>query len=361
MGKLEDWAQDLLGKTKTPKQVLSEMRATYNDCSLSSKTSVVRRLYMDAELKKGQTNTHETFPSTLKLLKERADSLPKDSDCRKVLQRFLASNLHQKFKMKRSYQNKTLCLDDKKASSLFDSMLLLPDDLTNDFRVNRDVTDVCVERSRQARLKKNSAPMVVRNAEEVLERVRGVLSHPEKQTVASLILCLCSASGRRTTEIANGRSVFEPVKDTKYGCRFTGQLKNEKRNSVGYAIPLLVPFSMFRSSLAELRERQGIPRDWDGKSRVGVMLKTNREVSRQYQGNLDDRFKVLFPELRRPHDLRALYCSLVYSGFEDATETTFNLCIMRILGHVSLEESLRYNSVLVKQLKTEFGKLPTTQ
>lgn len=353
MGKLDGWAQDLLDGAEGT-DVLESMRGSYSDCSLGSKVSIVRRLFMEAgPLHAGQRNTHPSLAAGLKRLEREADRLEKkgqDGQCAKLIRTFLSGTLREKSKFKRSFERKTLCLDDERASDVFAGLKLLPDNLDS-FRVSRDVTDKCVARSRASRMRKNETPMVIKDGAKTLAAIAGVLSNPADRTIPALIVSLCFVSGRRTSEIANGRSVFRPLgkkEEQQNGCEFKGQLKNERKRDTFYPIPLLVPYPLFARGLKALRERQG-----------DVTGLTNSEVSKRYQGNLDMALRPLFPELKKAHDLRAAYCSYVFGCFSDATDMTLNLLIMRILGHATLEESLRYNSVVVKKVDgVDLGPLP---
>jgi hypothetical protein len=70
---------------------------------------------------------------------------------------------------------------------------------------------------------------------------------------------------------------------------------------------------------------------------VGVTELTNMQVSAKYQGNADEWVQRLFPDLRRPHDLRAMYASLVYKGFS-CGRMTFNRVFIGMATGVPVTE-----------------------
>lgn len=198
---------------------------------------------------------------------------------------------------------------------------------------------------------KNESVITVPNAGRVLKRIEELLeSAVMVERTAALVIALLIVSGRRTSEILNGRSVFEPVPGDERATRFTGQLK--KREGGGsYVIPLLVRYETFVRALKEVRRRQG-----------GAEM-SNREVTRQYSMPLKRELlrcekgwsAVKLPRMKA-HDLRSLYMAFVWSLFE--CEHTFPRTSMHCLGHVSLAESLSYANVRVEGVDENcFGPL----
>ena len=64
-----------------------------------------------------------------------------------------------------------------------------------------------------------------------------------------------------------------------------------------------------------------------------------------------------FPFLNCAHDLRTAYASMAYRAF-DWDRATFNRVAMKILGHVSLAQSLAYNNVDIQNFTLSLGKFP---
>ena len=204
-----------------------------------------------------------------------------------------------------------------------------------------------------ALLVKNQSVIVVQNAGRVLKRVEEVLeSAAMVKDTATLVIALLIVSGRRTGELLNGRSVFEPVQGDERSTLFSGQLK-KRGEGHSYTIPLLVPYETFARALDDLRRRQG--------GKVAEM--TNREVSKEYSMPLKRELQrcqrgrsfVRLPHMK-PHDLRSMYMAFVWQCFQ--CEHTFPRTAMHCLGHVSLAESLSYANVRLEDVEENvFGPL----
>jgi hypothetical protein len=374
MAILRAWTDDLLEGRKSGAEVASEMRAHYtSDCSLRSKISRVRSMYLDrmpsandaveaaviAECRrngkyrgptKAQRRTEkeraqkavDRFDVAFARLREAAKDIP-HGPCRKKVASFVEAPLRRQIVIVRRHAGKDLCFEVSEVDDVFREMHVLLKVLP-DLKPGADVADACAAQAIAARLRRNEQMMVIEDGDAQVRTAERVLSRPDKSTISELILALCAVSGRRFSEIANGRSTFEPVRSRPNFTVFAGQLKTYDRSA--YSIPLLVPLSLFSSAIDALRARQ-----------VGVTELTNMQVSAKYQGNADEWVQRLFPDLRRPHDLRAMYASLVYKGFS-CGRMTFNRVAMQCLGHTTLAQSLAYNTVEVKQFRLSYGDLP---
>ena len=203
-----------------------------------------------------------------------------------------------------------------------------------------------------ALLIKNETVIVVQNAGRVLKRIEEMLeSAPMMNSTAVLAIALLIVSGRRTSEILNGRSTFQPVPGDERSTLFSGQLK-KRGEGHSYTIPLLVPYTTFARGIEELRRRQG-----------GKVEMTNREVSKEYSMPIKRELQrcergrsfVRLPHLK-PHDLRSMYMAFVWQCFQ--CQHSFPRTCMRCLGHVSLAESLSYANVRVEGVdENAFGPL----
>jgi len=147
-----------------------------------------------------------------------------------------------------------------------------------------------------------------------------------------LILCLLVVSGRRTTELLNGKSEFKKIHE--YGCEFKGQLKT-KREKI-YNIPLLVKYDVFANGLRLLKSMQ---------SNVKT---TNKLVSQTYQSGLGQHLHKhkIFGPAKKVHTLRGIYGKLVFKMFECYPYTEISI-VQQCLGHVKLEEALAYVALQV--------------
>ena len=340
---MQSWVKRLVDGEEG-RSVLASMRKQYkNPCTLTSKISRLRTAFVETG------TTHKDFKKGEKRIYELAEHLPKGDKDREFAMLFKASSLRDKVHQHRSLHWKTgHKFKDDGLQKAFEALRILPDTLKS-LRADDGELGKCEVKAVKTKLKRNEEMIIVQNGDAVYERIRLLLQPPKKEeeeTISELILGLCAASGRRSAEIANGRSEFRPMPKQRYGAIFSGQLKKKgKKRETKYTIALLVPFEEFATALERLRERQG-----------DVSHLSNKEISIRYQGNLSRAMKDTFPQLSkgRAHDLRAMYARMVYQAFD--WQASFNFVTMRMLGHDTLEQSLSYNTVEVKNLELSLGK-----
>ena len=151
---------------------------------------------------------------------------------------------------------------------------------------------------------------------------------------ARLALPLLLLSGRRSTEILNGKSAFVPtVRETTVV--FTGAIK-KRGAATSWEIPLLCDYATFANALSVLRQKQGY-------AQCSPSVCNNR-----YQKNLNAAVSTLFPWAASAHQLRSVYASCMYHLY--SCDTTFNLAAMRALGHEALTVSLSYNATVLHDM-----------
>eukprot|EP00965_Chrysotila_dentata_P097173 3211719-Pleurochrysis_carterae.AAC.1 len=117
---------------------------------------------------------------------------------------------------------------------------------------------------RDAHIRKHEHCLQVKSPITLLTHATNVLhratSAEQQVCLSELITALLFVSGRRLTEICNGRSRFEEARHHKiavqYATVFTGQLKQKSEDERAYPIPLLVPFALFARAYHVLRNRQ---------------------------------------------------------------------------------------------------------
>lgn len=167
---------------------------------------------------------------------------------------------------------------------------------------------------------------------------------------AQLVLPLLLVSGRRSSELCNGKSKFFPSALGPTYCVFDGQLKKKSDGAVlPYTIPLLVDYSLFKRGLDAWLDKHGV-RD---------ASHSNRVVAARYSANLRrDRLKVFpLPKIGRVHDLRSMYIQYVWRCYQDIS-FTFARLAMYWLGHSTMAESLSYSNVQLLNVECiKFGKL----
>ena len=205
--------------------------------------------------------------------------------------------------------------------------------------------------------------LVVAQFDKLLKTVRALLdtARPEHSN-ARLILPLLISSGRRLSEICNGRSTFAPT-DRPFACLFGGQLKRKGTDSASYVIPLLVPYSSFANGMAAFRQKQVAVTSDKRRAKTTVATLTNAQVKTRYQFPLQCALAkngvVSLPKCHI-HDLRALYAAAVWELYECRPQA-FNRVLMRVLGHCISKDSLSYIHVQlddVESLRHTFGPLP---
>ena len=154
---------------------------------------------------------------------------------------------------------KTPCSFRNKISSL--RLFLEEQDPITFTRVNADLTLCADEKVAAKRFQNAASEHTQRNthhidADSIVSYCRNVLEGVDKKNTCQYerILCLLALTGRRQTELLNGRSVFLAIPllqgGSDYECIFSGQLKTKTPRS--YRIPLLAPCSLINSAVTTL-------------------------------------------------------------------------------------------------------------
>lgn len=229
----------------------------------------------------------------------------------------------------------------EEAETALASLCLLPANVTALRMSKRDL--VAFKRDREtALLKKQDALLHVEPAGQWLEhaitlaRLSTVDMSTERLAIPLLLL-----SGRRTSEILNGKSTFSATTRPTV-CVFTGALKKRGVDATA-EIPLLCDFETFRFALSILREKQG-----------GLQLEPVA-CNNEYHRRLKDTLPSIFPFCVNPHTLRGVYAQMVYHLY--SSDVTFNRVAMKVLLHDELDVSLSYNSVELHEFPFPAGCL----
>ena len=296
---------------------LAALRQTYHTLSsLSSAASRVRTAILDRGVR-----CREYDDSELRGLADpRVDA-------------FLALPPKEQYAIQRAHASHPTWSDD--AEGALARLRILPSACDALRLGRRDV--VALKRKREAAiLRKNEAMIVVPDALALLRAATAALERASPDdSFGHLIVRLLLVSGRRLTEITNGRSTFTPVPHT-HRALFHGQLKKRGR-AEAYEIPLLVPFAVFDHGLCALRAKQG----------AQIREKTNEQIKNLYQSNvqrlLSSGALTGAPAGIHTHDLRTTYVAFVWLAF--TSPWSFSRTCCRILGHDSMQESLSYQNV----------------
>lgn len=214
-----------------------------------------------------------------------------------------------------------------------------------EFALTRDETMACKQLAEDAQIKKNDHVVIIAHASHILCNAVYNLEHAAEINMSLLACCLMLVSGRRLAEMLNGKSTFVPV--SRSTVSFDGQLK--KRHECGeYTIPLLVDSDLFVRAFKTLRTRQlALTPD--------LCQLSNVQVTAKYQGNLARQLKESFNAFHHIHVLRSFYASAVFEAY--TVNATFARCAMQCLGHETLQESLSYNNVVLRDFETHRGTM----
>lgn len=249
---------------------------------------------------------------------------------------------HDQYRLQRQHASHPTWGDEKEAALA--RLRILPP-ACDTFCLTKQQTIQLKRKREDSQIKKNESLIRI-DAPTLLRVVTTLLEDASPTTsFAKLILPLLVASGRRLTEICNGRSTFTAVDDTEYACIFDGQLK-KRGKATPYRIPLLVPFPAFTKALRALRTKQG-----------AIQELTNAQVKNRYQGNTQNAIAVILPMPKgvHIHDLRSTYMAFVSIQFR--SPYTFARTAMLCLGHDTLLESLVYNNVVLDNADALRGSL----
>ena len=215
----------------------------------------------------------------------------------------------------------------------------------------RDMLE-CKAKKRTSLERKNLRSTIVDAVPMWTEAMR-ILDKPAEAGTYDIILALLFVTGRRQTEILNGRSRFVRIENAPHRVTFHGQLKRPK-TSKGYEIPILCSEPQLRRGLRTLRARQP----------VFTSKAENADISKKYSSGLRQHLlkHAVFGSLRRTHDLRGAYALMVYTWFDcgDAARALVTICI---LGQQTLREAIPYMTYKMKGVQrapVSFGRLRIT-
>ena len=340
--------------------IVRDMRDYYStDCSLMTRISEARRLYMAAtpDAEAGERNRHPTLQASLdKLRREEAklEAKTPGHPCAELIRDFLACDLRT---MYAEWRRRTALAPDcgwtAPVQRIFGEMRVLPDTMTS-FRADDETIEECKAGSEEARLQRNEEQTVIEDADAILKRFVALLDAPAERTLSELIIGLCATSGRRLGEVVSPHSSFTPMDNYSRGVRFAGQLKRTSvREAPAYDIPLVgLEAPAFLAARADLRRRQDDE----------LAQRTQAQVSSVYQSNarryLIDHFQEDgHPIFRKLHELRGFYASCAWQSFKWGRLSQPRVS-MYILGHQSMRFFTSYVPIDVRGLTAKYGAFP---
>jgi integrase len=192
--------------------------------------------------------------------------------------------------------------------------LVLPAELNNEIRDNQ---------TQNLTKKLQHAIVISRN-----EFQCKILAALESERPLENLIGLGACCGRRFAEILFAGQFREDG-------LFSGQLK-KKGKFCEYKIPILfIPYDVFIEKLEQLR--------------IALPCTSPQEAHDKYGSPVNLEMKKLFAPLKlKFHDLRGIYAAFSWEERNIEDERCYNLFIQSILGHETLQQSLNYSHVIVR-------------
>lgn len=371
-------AHELLQKDADGAAVLQKMRAHYTTaCSLSKHMSLVRSHALDTLT---MHTVHAEYAPTIAAFRAALSASSVSSETRAMGRKFLDSAFRVQYAMQRAHRSGKFSFSHASLDRAIEQIRILPPGF-DAFHLGKANAQTCRRAATEKQLEKHETRLVVPNAAALLQGVQAYLAGVHSLPLADIVLpqLVCSlmlVSGRRLAEITNGRSVFSKNGGNAMSCMFEGQLK--KRESVpvtsakvasaasnngeyhidksAYAIPLLVDSAVFMRAHAKLRKHQL----YMTRAKLDVALVSDQQVSERY-ANAVNSYARENMGMRRSHDLRATYATMVFTAFQVPDAISFNRLAMGILGHENIMVSLQYAHIVLKnfdRFEGALGKLP---
>ena len=279
------------------------------------------------------------------------------------IQAFLMAPLRLQYGIQRAHATKPSW--SAAAEMALSQLQILPKSM-NTFKLSQAQVIELKQAQEAAQLTKNENVIVVQDATVLLKAAVTMVEHADvSHSFASLVLPLALLSGRRQTELLNGKSTFSPSARGATYTVFEGQLKKQGK-AEAYTIPLLCEYATFLKGWSVLRERQSMCAREAPYSKVAVQSLSNKQVKTRYQKSLARALKYQKPAIRglprgiKEHDLRSMYAAFAFHCYD--CRDTFARTAMHILGHSTLQESLSYNNVRLENadaLRKAFGSYST--
>ena len=345
---VEEQARRLLSGEEG-RDVISSLRDHYKtQCSFEKFVSKTRRRFLE------QGREGPQFASDLArlfLLARRCGDKATREECLSRLRKFESLSFKDKYDAIGKHRRTPFCQGCSSVSEAILEVRLLPPNMAS-FHMNEEEATLCKRSQKSSLLKRNLTLVRIEDASSFLEEQVRVLSRGGP-TFAAEALSLLFVSGRRVSEILNGRSSFSALPGMPNHVLFKGQLKKRRNPMDGeeeeeMVIPLLCSSSLFLDAFSRLRARQ--PREVvDGDL-------SNMDISRKYGTSMRTAQKQRFPMLGKTHDMRGVYVRYVDHLFSHSI--SLPLLCMLCLGHEDLTEALHYMSMDIRGFGKKGGMGP---
>ncbi len=247
------------------------------------------------------------------------------------LQEFNTMSMQQKYSLQRSLKSRNYTTH-AAVDDLLQKLVILPQFIA-DLKIDVGERVAIQQRSAEALNDKSAASMTIEGSA-LLQRLSVILTS-KKSNIFDVACALSCATGRRMIEVFKVGQ-FEPIPGQPRTCIFSGQAKKQFENA-GYKIPLLFNLSVLQPALTRLR----ISKSTEDMS--------NSEVNLKFSSSCNAAARRLFGDGRTYHSCRAVYGVLSYH-IAMPHSYSLNLWLSKVLGHVSMVNSLNYSSIHVEKL-----------
>tara|TARA_B110000858_G_scaffold97282_1_gene111950 strand:+ start:1012 stop:2139 length:1128 start_codon:yes stop_codon:yes gene_type:complete len=355
--RLEDYADLLLGGEDGEKVVRMMRDEIGSICSLRVALTNVRKIVLKSN---DPRRFHPNYASKLALLRRLASTA--SPEAKRKYDRFAGNSLDYKYASKRKCRSQKSFFGTFEMDEVLRSFPIFPENIER-FVLPKNIAIKCQKIAKHNLAVQNQNVKIIPDGADLIQGMKNYMqlsidsNEFVKISEPRLAVCLLLMSGRRSSEILNGKSTFTRG-STPMSVIFDGQLKKnragQEEEDLSYEIPLLCTAHLFLAAFDALRKVQN------------NVKRENKAVNAKYSTNLAFWVhKLIVPAPSRatvaqkihPHNLRTMYVNLVYALF-DYVEVglSINAVAEWILGHEGMESSLNYNSVVVRDLPPLFPK-----
>ena len=356
---LKDYANMLLRGDDGKSVVDLMLEEIEHKCSVRVAMTSVRNVILQGS---DPRRFHPKHAASIKALKELGKTTTVAA--KQKLKTFINGDLKYKYSAKRKVRKQGYYFDDEEMDTLLKGIEIFPNNMKT-FILPKEIARECMQIAQHNLQVANENIKIIKNTtiniNICIDYIEFAIKESAKRNPEYIVsdkklgTCLLAMSGRRTSEIFNGKSRFKKGK-TQTTVIFDGQLK---RNNAGqesidksYEIPLLCYSDIFIKGFHTLRKLQNYQEF------------TNKEVNAKYSTNVKYWSSKLFPivpgrkstdEEVTPHDLRRIYVVAIFEmyNYEDV-RIGINSVAKKILGHTSIDTSINYLSIRLNGITASF-------
>jgi len=317
--------------------VVENVRRYYNtDYSFEKNVSNIRRLYLK------RTVRHPCFEHDLQAIVHilHSETFPDKNKTLQAFDQFSKMTIEDQYDVLHKSTKNLLFSHCTNANERLKQLKLLPENFYT-LKLSEEDHKSAQQNKNLSLLHRNLNIIKLCNSYEVLNTHVNILKFGSRNKIDE-IMSLIFVSGRRETEILNGKSEFHQIDHMPFHAKFIGVLK-KKKQLIGenitetLIIPLLCEFTTFKTAFDRMRGHQS----------DDIQIMTNKQISNRYCSQLLDARKKAFPTLTKTHDLRALYVKFANIMFQH--NLAFPLFCMVSLGHDVIQDTLHYMTTSIEE------------